>query len=95
MNVNKREMGSHVDFEPNTYYAAFSAELEAPASAMWALAIHLRDPSTVPLTRMLLSHCQRALEEWLEAISLHGVEQVKPELYGKIPILSYFLSFGY
>ena len=76
MNVNQRELTTHVEFEPNTYYAAFSAELEAPASAMWALAIHLRDFGSIHLTKMLLKHCKSALEEWLEAINFNRPEQV-------------------
>lgn len=83
MNVNQRELTTHVEFEPNTYYAAFSAELEAPASAMWALAIHLRDGSSTHLTKMLLKHCQSALEEWLEAINFNSPDQV---LFLKISI---------
>ena len=77
MNVNQRELSTHVEFEPNTYYAAFSAELEAPASAMWALAIHLRDTGSIHLTKMLLKHCLAALEEWLEAINFKCPEQVR------------------
>ncbi len=77
MNVNQRELSTHVEFEPNTYYAAFSAELEAPASAMWALAIHLRDTGSIHLTKMLLKHCLSALEEWLEAINFKFPEQVR------------------
>lgn len=44
MNVNEREMKDHVEFEPNTYYAAFAAELEASATPMWALISHLKSP---------------------------------------------------
>lgn len=76
MNVNKRELASHFEFEPNTYYAAFSAELEAPASAMWALAIHLMDSSSIHLTKKLLKHCVAALEEWFEAINFSHPDQV-------------------
>ena len=76
MNVNQRELTTHVEFEPSTYYAAFSAELEAPASAMWALAIHLRDASSIHLTKKLLKHCLRALEDWFEAINFNRPEQV-------------------
>lgn len=43
MNVNQRELKSHVEFESNTYYAAFSAELEASATPMWALISHLKN----------------------------------------------------
>ena len=77
MNVNQRELSTLVEFEPNTYYAAFSAELEAPASAMWALAIHLRDTGSIHLTKMLLKHCLAALEEWLEAINFKCPGQVR------------------
>lgn len=44
MNVNQREMKDHVEFESNTYYAAFAAELEASATPMWALISHLKNP---------------------------------------------------
>lgn len=69
MNVNQRELNQHVEFEPNTYYAAFSAELEASAYPMWALVSHLTDSSTAPLTRRVLSSCLAALLEWLDAIN--------------------------
>ncbi|GLG92566.1 Uncharacterized protein GBIM_00221 [Gryllus bimaculatus] len=69
MNVNQRELTQHVEFEPNTYYAAFSAELEASAYPMWALVSHLRDSSTVDLTKSVLSMCLAALQEWLEAVN--------------------------
>jgi hypothetical protein len=68
MNVNLRETSQHVEFEPNTYYAAFSAELEASAYPMWALVSHLSDSSTVELTRRVLNSCQIALQDWLDAI---------------------------
>lgn len=69
MNVNQRELSQHVEFEPNTYYAAFSAELEASAYPMWALVSHLADESTVSLTRRALSACLSSLLEWLDAIN--------------------------
>lgn len=43
MNPNRRELHEHVKYEQNTYYGAFSAELEASASIMWALIAHLKD----------------------------------------------------
>lgn len=70
MNVNQREMSLHVEFEPNTYYAAFSAELEASAYPMWALLSHLRDNSTLDLTKRVLSSCLTALQDWLDAINM-------------------------
>lgn len=70
MNVNQREMSAHVEFEPNTYYAAFSAELEASAYPMWALLSHLRDSSTVDLTHRVLTAALNALQEWFDAINL-------------------------
>lgn len=69
MNVNQQEIIQHVEYESNTYYAAFSAELEASAYPMWALVSHLRDPESVALTRRVLSFCLTALEDWLDAIN--------------------------
>ncbi|KAF5282499.1 hypothetical protein FQR65_LT14269 [Abscondita terminalis] len=69
MNVNQRELSQHIEFEPNTYYAAFSAELEASAYPMWALVSHLADESTVSLTRRVLSSCLSSLMEWLDVIN--------------------------
>jgi len=43
MNVNVRELMEHVEYEPEFYYAAFSAELEVCSSTMWSLLIHLND----------------------------------------------------
>ena len=43
MNRNVRELAEHVEYEPDFYYAAFSAELEICSSTMWSLLIHLND----------------------------------------------------
>lgn len=72
MNVNQRELNQHVEFEPNTYYAAFSAELEASAYPMWALVSHLTDNSTAHLTRKLLTVCLDSLLEWFDAINFYN-----------------------
>ncbi|XP_011496807.1 PREDICTED: E3 ubiquitin-protein ligase UBR3 [Ceratosolen solmsi marchali] len=69
MNVNQRELSQHVEFEPNTYYAAFSAELEASAYPMWALVSHLRGPESALLSRRVLNLCLTALQDWLDAVN--------------------------
>lgn len=65
MNVNCRELGLHVEFEPNTYYAAFSAELEASAYPMWAMLSHLTSADTWPLASGVLRACLQRLRKWL------------------------------
>lgn len=79
MNLNQRLAGPHVEFEPNSYYAAFSAELEASAYPMWALVTHLTDPTTAHLTRRVLNACIREWYEWLKAMDFKGL----------IPVSSY------
>lgn len=69
MNVNQRELSQHVEFEPNTYYAAFSAELEASAYPMWALVSHLRGRESATLSRRVLTFCLTALQDWLDAVN--------------------------
>lgn len=68
MNVNIREIGSHVEFEPSSYYAAFSCELEASAYPMWSIISHLKSPAHVPLAKKLITFCINFLEEWLDAV---------------------------
>ena len=43
MNLNQRETSQHVEYEPETYYAAFSAELEICSSTMWSMLVHCKD----------------------------------------------------
>lgn len=69
MNVNQRELNQHVEFEPNSYYAAFSAELEASAYPMWALVSHLRGPESTALSQRVITFCVNALQDWLDAVN--------------------------
>ena len=63
MNVNSRELHHHIEFEPDHYYAAFSAELEICASTMWSILQHCQTPvsclyhSTHCVTVIILSEC--------------------------------------
>ncbi|XP_044728240.1 E3 ubiquitin-protein ligase Ubr3 [Chrysoperla carnea] len=94
MNVNIRELDHHVEFEPNTYYAAFSAELEASAYPMWALVSHLVDSSTVEYTKRVLNSCLTALQEWLDAVSFtnHSVDDCYQVSF-HLPLHRYFAVF--
>lgn len=71
MNVNVRETGSHVEFEPSSYYAAFSCELEASAYPMWSIISHLKDPTHAQLAKKMLDECKTNLDDWLEAINFY------------------------
>lgn len=73
MNVNIREMNEHVEIENDTYSDAFSAELEASASPMWALISHLKDETTAHLTKNVMSHCRAQLSRWLDAVGFREV----------------------
>lgn len=79
MNVNVRELTQHVEFEPQTYYAAFSAELEASASPMWALVSHLRDSDTWHYTFSVLRECLHALSSWFNAVGFSHTDLVSGE----------------
>ena len=65
MNLNVRELSQHVEYEPDTYYAAFSAELEISASPLWSLINHCGAPASpqflfTPLLLTLLLTLNRA-----------------------------------
>ncbi|XP_073956501.1 ubr3 ubiquitin ligase [Choristoneura fumiferana] len=68
MNVNLRETEGHIEFEPSSYYAAFSCELEAAAYPMWSVLSHLTAPAHAPLaTRIVAAACAR-LQHWLDSV---------------------------
>ncbi|XP_070564707.1 E3 ubiquitin-protein ligase UBR3-like [Ptychodera flava] len=70
MNLNIRELSQHVEFEPNTYYAAFSTELEACAAPMWQMASHCKTKETLPLSKSLLQVCKNHLQDWFDALNI-------------------------
>lgn len=69
MNVNVRETGSHVEFEPSSYYSAFSCELEASAYPMWSIISHLKNATHASLAKKLIGFCINYLQDWLDAIN--------------------------
>ena len=63
MNLNQRELTQHVEYEPDTYYAAFSAELEICASPLWSMLVHCKTQvgyplKALPMLRLLTSKAQ-------------------------------------
>nr|XP_042905267.1 E3 ubiquitin-protein ligase ubr3 isoform X1 [Parasteatoda tepidariorum] len=94
MNVNNRELKSHVEFESNTYYAAFSAELESSATPMWALISHLKNPDALDRTKTVLEICTRALHDWFQAIGFSVGDEINPyQVSFHIPLHRCFASF--
>uniref|UniRef100_A0A2R5LIR0 E3 ubiquitin-protein ligase n=1 Tax=Ornithodoros turicata TaxID=34597 RepID=A0A2R5LIR0_9ACAR len=94
MNVNQRELSQHVEFEPNTYYAAFSAELEACATPLWALISHLKTEETLPLSKCVLDHCLTALEDFFDAIGFLHYNVPNPyQVTFHLPLHRYYSVF--
>ncbi len=76
MNQNVRISGHHIEFEPSTYYASFSGELEASASPMWAMVSHIKPDTDRNLSKNIISQVIRALREWMESIDFTRPDQV-------------------
>ncbi|GFY54890.1 e3 ubiquitin-protein ligase ubr3 [Trichonephila inaurata madagascariensis] len=94
MNVNQRELKTHVEFESNTYYAAFSAELEASATPMWALISHLKSPEMLEKTKAVISACVEALQNWFISIGFSVGDDMNPyQVSFHIPLHRCFASF--
>lgn len=78
MNVNVRETGSHIEYEPSSYYAAFSCELEASAYPMWSIISHLNDGTHAELAKKIMRYCINYLKRWLMEINFQQ-EFAKPK----------------
>lgn len=96
MNVNIRETGTHVEFEPSSYYAAFSCELEASAYPIWSIISHLKDSTHAQLAKKVMDFCKQYLEDWLEAISFYQAKIEKSEMMHAsfhLPLHRYLAAF--
>ncbi|XP_075036776.1 E3 ubiquitin-protein ligase UBR3 isoform X3 [Mixophyes fleayi] len=92
MNLNKRELNEHVEFESQTYYAAFAAELEACAQPMWGLLSHCKVRETQEYTRNVVRYCLEALQDWFVAINF--VDEPAPnQVTFHLPLHRYYAMF--
>lgn len=98
MNVNIRETTSHVEFEPSSYYAAFSCELEASAYPIWSIISHLKDKSYAELSKKIMNYLINYLQEWLDAVNFCTPRIEKDEMLHAsfhFPLHRYLAAFIY
>ncbi|XP_035263964.1 E3 ubiquitin-protein ligase ubr3 isoform X2 [Anguilla anguilla] len=92
MNLNKRELNEHVEFESQTYYAAFAAELEACAQPMWGLITHCKVKETQEYTKTVVQYCLEALQLWFDSIGF--VDEPTPnQVTFHLPLHRYYAMF--
>ncbi|XP_035378865.1 E3 ubiquitin-protein ligase ubr3 isoform X1 [Electrophorus electricus] len=92
MNLNKRELNEHVEFESQTYYAAFAAELEACAQPMWGLLTHCKVKETQEYTKTVVRYCLETLQMWFDAIGF--VDEPAPnQVTFHLPLHRYYAMF--
>ncbi|XP_030642259.1 E3 ubiquitin-protein ligase ubr3 [Chanos chanos] len=92
MNLNKRELNEHVEFESQTYYAAFAAELEACAQPMWGLLTHCKVKETQEYTKTVVRYCLETLQIWFDSIGF--VDEPAPnQVTFHLPLHRYYAMF--
>ncbi|XP_033965531.1 E3 ubiquitin-protein ligase ubr3 isoform X2 [Pseudochaenichthys georgianus] len=92
MNLNKRELNEHVEFESQTYYAAFAAELEACAQPMWGLLTHCKVKETQEYTKTVVRYCLETLQIWFDAIGFND-EPAPNQVTFHLPLHRYYAMF--
>ncbi|MBN3272584.1 UBR3 ligase, partial [Polyodon spathula] len=92
MNLNKREINEHVEFESQTYYAAFAAELEACAQPMWGLLTHCKVKETQEYTKTVVRYCLETLQLWFDSVNF--VDEPAPhQVSFHLPLHRYYAMF--
>jgi len=73
MNINQRKYNQHVEYEEDSD-SIFLAELWTtyPISPLLS---HLKDKTTVLLTKRVLNNCLEALEAWLQSVMANEIIQ--------------------
>lgn len=91
MNLNTRETETHVEYEDNSYYVAFTAELEISTTCLWNLMAHLKDASTADLTKRMIILSKTYVEEWLRRINFSSSDKPDPnQATFHIPLHRYY-----
>ena len=94
MSLNNRVIGEHVEYENDSYYAAFSAELEICATPVWTLISHLKDRSWRIFTENMITVSQEALDKWFELIHFTSTDTPDPlQATFHIPLHRYYSIF--
>ncbi|XP_047503172.1 E3 ubiquitin-protein ligase Ubr3 [Pieris napi] len=98
MNVNVRETMGHIEFEPSSYYAAFSCELEAAAYPMWSVVSHLHAPEHAPLAARIVRAALTHLGSWLTAVGVSASRPPAPRAHAlhasfHFPLHRYLAAF--
>ncbi|XP_015779823.1 PREDICTED: E3 ubiquitin-protein ligase UBR3-like [Acropora digitifera] len=70
VNLNLRKVLRHVEFEPNTYYTAFSVELEAASAPLWSFINACKSMKNVQCVQNMISGTVEALERWYSRVSI-------------------------
>ncbi|ESO10203.1 hypothetical protein HELRODRAFT_72952, partial [Helobdella robusta] len=89
LNMNRREHDLHVEFETETYYKAFSAELEICSTPLWALLKHLNDSSSKQLTINIVNILVTYLNKWFTENSVGEIEMNPDEMSFHYPLHRY------
>ena len=94
MDVNTREKINHVEYERDSYYSAFSAELEICATPLWTLMTHLKDESTAHLTKKVIKFSQKYIKEWFRLTNFANSDVPDPlQATFHIPLHRYYSIF--
>ncbi|KAK2143057.1 hypothetical protein LSH36_882g00050 [Paralvinella palmiformis] len=94
MNVNQRELNTHVEFEPDSYYSAFSAELEICSSPMWSMLAHCREAETKCYSDNVIRKVIEQLQRWFEANNLDAFSVLNGfEVSFHLPLHRYLAVF--
>ena len=92
MNLNVRKLLRHIEYEPNTYYTAFSVELEAASSPLWsfinaciALVCLCYIYMYITLLKIFKVHSLRNITKILRCLLPDFTSKTKRERLNKLP----------
>ena len=83
MNLNEREIHTHIQYDQPAYFSSFSAELEICSSIFWSFIQHLDNESTLNVSLKYIKLIENFLFKWLETIGLKSTSYtniIRPNL---------------
>lgn len=101
MNLNERQLFSHIQYDQPTYFSSFSAELEFCSSITWSFIQHLTSEQTLDITLNSIKLIEKCLFRWFMIIgtlttNLNAIIRPNPnQLTFHLPLNRFYSIFIY
>ncbi len=96
MNLNKRQLYEHVQYENPTYFTSFATEIEFCSTILWSFLQHLASEEELCISIKVINKLLILLDRWHDSVNTkNGIKPNPKHLTFHIPLHRYYSLFIY